>query len=501
MQTAAPHEPHLAALSRIRRVPGRPGDPYEVIFLDQRDRIVVPLTEWYRLRKAQGPASTRSTYLTHLLPYFTFLVEKEFPWNAPPERLRPILLAFHRDRLCCQVHPTKDRESFRVIATRDTPVCESTLRVIRAAMRDFYLVMKDEGLYPFPNPLSSEVLVAMKREYTRALANRGAPEQAGIRQETREQSRRLPTAFLRSSENAESWKPELRKELSDVREGIHAVLNAMLDSAQVSSREKAILQLLQNTGARLHEVVLMTVGGYRNEGIAGQANVVNKGSYGREAKTIYFEKNPLVQRALTTYIEQVRPLHDPLGRKKLTDIGPNEPFFLTERGSAYGVKAFYYHWYKHYAPLRGKCPVPFSPHDIRHLFITEYLIWLKHACGAGTDQFDSERYLREREAFGLSIMGWRSAQTIDIYDHTRSGEGSMYVLGDYQHGLSEGRYMPGPLAVENPPQEGEGPARIERQDSTPGREEGTVWMHDPETLAWIKRMEQQARTAVREERK
>src|SRR5258706_14633157 len=61
--TSSVQEQHLATLSRIRRVRGCPNDPYEVIFLDQDDQIIVPLTEWYRLRKDQGPRSTRETYL------------------------------------------------------------------------------------------------------------------------------------------------------------------------------------------------------------------------------------------------------------------------------------------------------------------------------------------------------------------------------------------------------------------------------------------------------
>jgi len=69
-------------LSQIRRVRGQPGDPYELIFLDQQDRIIVPLTEWYRVRIEQGPpASTRKTYLTYLMPWFTFL---EVKWDHLP---------------------------------------------------------------------------------------------------------------------------------------------------------------------------------------------------------------------------------------------------------------------------------------------------------------------------------------------------------------------------------------------------------------------------------
>jgi len=488
MQTASSQEQQLTMLSRIRRVRGQSGDPYDLIFLDQYDRIIVPLTEWYRLRKEQGPASTRSTYLACLLPYFTFLVEDGCPWNAPPEQLRRVLIAFHRDRLGCKIHPQRDRDGFEVSSTRETPLQESTLRVMRAALRDFYLVMKDEGLYPFPNPLSSEVLVALKREQERALANRGAPDHAGTREETHAQSRRRPTAFIRQHQPQE-WKPNLRKELADVRKGMHEVIDALLDSPQVSAREKAVLELLQNTGARLHEIVLMTVGGYQNEGVAGQAQVMNKGSYGREIKTIYFQENPNVQQALNVYLEQVRPLHDPHGRTRLADVASHEPLFLTERKTAYSLKSFYWHWYRHYTPLQGKCPVRFSPHDLRHLFVTEYLIRLKLACGAGTEQFDSDKYLQEREAFGLMIMGWRSARTIDIYDQSRQGESALSTLAGYQKDLSQRRYASELPAATHPPKKHEAPA-LARQERSLSQDTEIVWMHDPETLDWIKSLDQ-----------
>ncbi len=489
MPTTISQEPYLAAMTRVRRIRGKKDDPYEVIFVDQHGRIIVPLTEWYRIRKAQGPRSTRETYLACLLPFLSFLIEQKCPWNAPPEQLRLAMVAFHRDRLGCQIHPGKDGESIEIVPTRETPLRPSTLRVLRAALRDFYLVLKDAGLYAFPNPLTSEVLVRLKREQTRTLANRGAPDHAGTREETHERSRRRPTAFLRHPKD-QGWQPEVRRELADVREGMHTVLNAMLDSKQISPREKAVLELLQNTGARLHEVVLMTVGGYRNEGVAGQARVINKGSMGQEIKTIYFTHNPKVDVALMTYLEHMRPLHDPQGRRRLAEMGDQEPLFLTERGTPYSVKAFYWHWYRHYEALKDKCPVRFSVHDIRHLFVSEYLITLKLACGAGTDHFDSEQYLREREAFGSQIMGWRSARTIDIYDQSRDGERTLAVLADYQKELSQRRYVSvSPLMT--------GQQRIQEDVPPPIGEETsanqsgeTVWIHDAETMAWIKQMQQ-----------
>src|SRR5689334_9605486 len=111
-----------------------------------------------------------------------------------------------------------------------------------------------------------EPLETLRKRGKLTLANKGAPDQAGIREETHEQSRRRPTAFLRQHQ-PQGWKPEVRKELADVRQGIHAVLDALLDSPEVSLREKVVLHLLQSTGARIHEVALMTVSGYQNKGI------------------------------------------------------------------------------------------------------------------------------------------------------------------------------------------------------------------------------------------
>ncbi len=486
MQTTTSPKQLAEAHSPIRRVRGQPGDLYDLIFLDQQDRIIVPLTEWYRLRKEQGPTSTRNTYLACLQSYFTFLAESGCSWNAPPERLRQTLIAFHRDRLKCQIRHLRDLDTVEITLTRETPLRESTLKVMRAALRDFYLVMKEAGLYAFANPLSSEVLVTLKREQERTLANKGAPDQAGIREETHEQSRRRPTAFLRQHQ-PQGWKPEVRKELADVRQGIHAVLDALLDSPEVSLREKAVLHLLQSTGARLHEVALMTVGGYQNKGIAGQAQVMNKGSYGREVKTIYFAHNPRVQEALNAYLEQMRPLHDPGGRHRLIDVTPNAPLFLTERGTPYSPKVFYWHWYRHYAPLQALCPVRFSPHDLRHLFVTEYLIKLKLACGAGTESFDSEKYRSSREAFGKTIMAWQSPHTIDIYDQSREGEAVFSVLAGYQQDLARRCYT-----IQSSQAKPLSKPRVGAEaELRPNQEATVVWMHDEETLNWIKSMEQQ----------
>src|SRR6266436_5285509 len=294
----------------------------------------------------------------------------------------------------------------------------------------------------------------------------------GKRMGAHDDNRRLSFVIPRRGE----WKPDLRKELADVRVGIHTVLDAMRECRQISCREKIVLELLRNTGARLHEIVGLSVGGYRNEGIAGQAQVVSKGSLGCEIKTIYFAHNPNVMQLLTHYLNRLRPQLDPGQRARLTELDSAAPLLLTERGTPYSVKCFYYHWYKYYPQFRSLCPVVFSPHDVRHLFITEFLILLRETCGAGTDHFDTERYQREREAFGSTIMGWQSAHTIDVYDHSRDGEQTLHVLAMMQHHLAERCYLHLPNSDEaslalsqanKPPPEGQ---------PTHSVEDETIWL-------------------------
>jgi hypothetical protein len=148
-------------MTTIQRIKGQLGALYEVLFVDQHGHLIVALTEWHRLRSALGPMSTRDTYLSCLLPFFSFLSEKGYAWNAEPSRLRPVLIDFYRERFCCLVRPEHSQERVAILPTRDTPVQESTLQVFRSALRDFYFIMKDERLYAFSNPLTSGTLLAI----------------------------------------------------------------------------------------------------------------------------------------------------------------------------------------------------------------------------------------------------------------------------------------------------------------------------------------------------
>jgi site-specific recombinase XerD len=197
-----------------------------------------------------------------------------------------------------------------------------------------------------------------------------------------------------------------------VQERIRTALDFMIAHATFQ-RDQMVLLLLRQTGARLSEIVEMTVGGYRKACHAGQALVRNKGSHGREEKTIYF--TPVIEQQLQKYIQVERAAHDPQGRRRLAELDDSDALFLTERGTPYDRDAFYYHWNKLFEPaqkhFKKQDRVQFSPHDIRHLHVTTNMAKIKRSA-----QGDQGLEAELKDGFRL-LMGWRSQETMDIYTH------------------------------------------------------------------------------------
>jgi hypothetical protein len=70
--------------------------------------------------------------------------------------------------------------------------------------------------------------------------------------------------------------------------------------------------------------------------------------------------------------------------------------------------------------------VSFTPHAVRHLFVTQHLVWIKEE--AGDDREEQQRL----KAGLVQIMGWHSRQTMRIYDHTFSIQEAVHKLHEFQ---------------------------------------------------------------------
>lgn len=404
----------FVSLSGLKKLAPPPGSHYPLLIVDTTGLPVFFLCEWYRRQKERNPGRTAETYLDMVLPWAGFLLRHGYAWNEQPDRVRAFLVEFFREDVACLVSPDNTREDGLLIETTGaSPLSKSSLGVLLAALTSLYERLIEAGYYAYQNPLRSERMTALKREHIRQMKNAGAPDHAGIRGESwRETNRAFPTNQFRQR-RGKVWEPGVVMEPDIVQDRMRKAIDFMVQHATFQ-RDQVILLLLRQTGARLSEVLEMTAGGYRKAKHAGRALVKNKGSLGREEKTIYFTSS--IERALLRYVRTERVRYDPQGRKRLEDLDDHDPLFLTRTGKAYTRSAFYHHWKKLFyhaqKQWRREEQVEFTPHDLRHLRVTRAITQIKKETQGKEDQ---EKKLLE----GLCLlMGWRSPETMTTYTHT-----------------------------------------------------------------------------------
>lgn len=402
----------FVAVSGLKKVSGPPGSRFPIMVIDAAGLPVFPLCEWYRRKKAFDPGRTPDTYLEMLLPYFGFLLQRQYAWNDPSDRVRAYLVEFLRSDVGCQVGPAPE-DGYLVETTGASPLSKSSLGVLLAALTSLYDGMIDGNYYCHPNPMRSQRLTTLKREHLSQVKNASAPDHSGIRSESHQETHQAyPTTFFRQK-RGKVWEPSMVMEPDAVQERMRKVIDYMIEHATFQ-RDQMILLLLRQTGARLSEIIEMTVGGYRNARHAGRAYVKNKGSRGREEKLIYF--TDVIEEQLLTYVRTERATHDPQGRKRLEQLNDTDPLFLTEDGEPYNRSAFYYHWKRLFEPaqrhFKKQERIKFSPHDIRHLRVSRGIAKIKQSA-------QSDKGLEAELLDGFwRLMGWSSSRTMETYTHT-----------------------------------------------------------------------------------
>ncbi len=256
-----------------------------------------------------------------------------------------------------------------------------------------------------------------KREHVRALAHAGAPEISGIRGEPHEASAQKPIGFFRRKRDVSN--PPVARDAEITRVLIVAAILWMSDHATLCDR--VIIRILLESGARLHEILSLTAGGYRRGRslhVGVSALVRTKGSLGRETKPIHFEAE--TEDLLQRYIRTDRLATDPEHRSRLEELQDAEPLFVSRRGTQLSDTAFRARW----ASLRvraerhfRRAPVPLPhlhPHLVRHAHAT---MRVQVALEEYPDA--SERQRAAIEAVQVA-MGWTSSQTAKRYVHAIS---------------------------------------------------------------------------------
>ena len=169
-------------------------------------------------------------------------------------------------------------------------------------------------------------------------------------------------------------------------------------------RETVIAKLLFETGARISEIVELTIGDYRERQDKLEAKVIDKGSRKVRRKWIRFSDDTLI--LLKRYVNTERKEIDPLGLT-FDQIPDTAPIFLTQRNTPLTRKTWYVHWNK----AMKQAGLSLNPHKARHWFVTNRMRIIKETA-------QNEGELAKKMAELVVYMAWRSGEEmLGVYEH------------------------------------------------------------------------------------
>ncbi|PEM68056.1 tyrosine-type recombinase/integrase [Bacillus pseudomycoides] len=371
---------------------------YTLLVFETNNKVFLPLTDFYDDASRKISESTALSYLQCLLPFFTWLDKysnyqgKRVQWSDSPEAIRIAAEDYLMDEMACKV---REKDSFRFVnRSNKSP---NTVHRFLSALKSFYKSLITLRQYGYPNPLidSQAILDDYKTNTEGVRENKPRmPAEAGT--ENPIMHRRLTDSYFKLMN--EEWQPEI----IDDPLLYHKVKQAG-NQANWSLREKVIVRMLFETGARISEVIELTIGDYRSRKSFEEVSTFNKGSYKRRAKFLRFSKN--TTKLLFQYINQERKRIDPLGRG--FDSLPNDaPMFLTERGTPFSYQTWYPHWNK----VMKMMDMKLNPHKTRHWFVTKSMREIYNVS-------KTEAEVKQRKDELIKYMKWRQKDTIEVYEH------------------------------------------------------------------------------------
>lgn len=375
---------------------------YRVVVVDGRGDPHYALTEFaFQMEQILTEGAAR-TYVRALLPYFTYLSRDEdlcmngtdgkSAWECDPEVVRESVRSYIVERLRCQ---TRRYQSYEVIGGKEGST--STVRVFLAALKHFYQLACRVGWYASANPLTetaSAFLQEVEASERRAAGMRPRmPAISGVEMPRR---RRSSDNYFRLQE--EEWIPE---PIDDP--GLPARLMQGMRLARWGLRDQIVVRMAYESGARIREILCLTVGDWRVRGWKQEATTCSKGSRGRRVKVIRF--SPETVRMLRAYVNTERCRWDG-HQRRLEQLEDHDPLFVSRRGRAYDYEAFKPHWYA----LCAKVGIELNIHGLRHWYVTQAMRQVSESAQT------PEEVQRGKEDL-IRYMGWRSAETLGAYEH------------------------------------------------------------------------------------
>ena len=412
---------------------------YPLLVVDVDGNPHLPLTQFYVKAKQWLSQGTARTYLNSLLPYFTYVTtdawrrQRGDQWDSPPEDVQQCVRDYLMYRLGCQVRP---KETYaQVSLTAQSP---NTVHIFLSALKLFYTVMLQEGRYVHLHPLldaSTRLLREVEREEGRGHSR--MPQISGVEE----------PSTLYPSENVFRLKKEEWTVHPVEDPGLGRKLVQSCTKAGFCLRDQIVVRMALETGARIREILQLTIGDWRALGCNQEVRALSKGSRGRRVKRLRFSST--MARMVRQYLNTERAKLDLEGRR-LEQLADSDPMFLSQRHKPYDYEAFRPHWKK----LCQAAHIILNIHGMRHWYTTQAIRAI-----ALTAQTEAEIVLRKEEL--VRYMAWRSPETLKTYEKYFQGR-QHYIIQDYVHQSLEEDVANYLKREENPT-----PAIMQRQPALP----------------------------------
>ncbi len=371
---------------------------FERIVVDNKGYPHLALTRLYQQLCQELSDGTAHTYLMALLPYFSFLEtdywrqQRQDRWDSSPESIREAVRDYLLQKLHCKVRRYGMYEM--VALSAQSP---STVRIFLSALKRFYFSVLLAGEYSYVHPLTNPVVHLLKEvdqeESDVPRSHPKMPPESGIEEPYQ---RRTSDNYFRLVDK--KWIPE---PIDDP--ALHLRLITGFEQANVSRRDQIIIRMAYESGARITELLTLTVGDWKKRGGKQEATASNKGSHGRRVKVIRFSQE--TTKLLRCYVDEERVRADPLQRP-FAQLNDYDPLFLSLRKKPYGYDAFIPHWMR----LCQTIGIDLNVHGLRHWHVCQMMRLIYEIAALPGE-------VERRKEEMVRYMAWRSPDTLKAYEH------------------------------------------------------------------------------------
>jgi len=382
----------------IVRRPGGIVSQFERIVVDGQGHPHLALTRLYQQLRQELSDGTAHTYLSALFPYLTFLdsdpwrQQRQDQWDSPAERVREAVRDYLLQKLHCKVRRYGMYEM--VVLSAQSP---RIVRVFLSALKRFYAEALLAREYLHEHPLTSPVIHLLEKvdeedaEMPRSRPK--MPPESGIEEPQR---KRRSDNYFRLVDK--EWIPEPIDDPS-----LHLRLRNGFTQARINRRDQIVIRMAYESGARMTELLTLTVGDWRKRGGKQEAAACSKGSHGRRVKVIRLSME--TAKLLHSYVNDDRVRVDPRYRT-LAQLGDHEPLFLSARRKPYGYDAFIPHWER----LCRTIGIDLNIHGLRHWYVCQMMRLIHETA-------DTPGEVERRKEEMVRYMAWRSPDTLKAYEH------------------------------------------------------------------------------------